>query len=396
MISFLAALAFIAPTNAIELPDPSASCDCVEVVVKLPELGTYDRAVVGVLAQTLLEASERFTRHELLETCAANGQIPRCTVSADHLRIAFSFSDDQRSPGMAMVADFLAAAQLPDDKLVEAKATLPILERGYWTESLFPEKPPYADVLRDDVVDMQHRLLRPGNVWVGISGPFKAGDGIAAWARASAEWQETPVRVFHIDRTVPRLTWRSKSGVSTIRLTGKPFILSDSNFANRLLGITMLGVGKGATLFQTLRQQKGWAYDSAALLQSDLGGLVPSIVVPIAPSAKEGDLPPQIREALTEAVKLWTEEDLTRALAMAKIDLTDGSIWSPLYVDGSVPVTASPADRTFLAAYWAMKTGTPFDADKVLRQMATVKLEEVRAQTLEFLAGASTNLITGN
>ena len=102
-----------------------------------------------------------------------------------------------------------------------------------------------------------------------------------------------------------------------------------------------------------------------------------------------------MKQELTDAVVTWTDADLARAKGMDEGILMRGLPMSPLYFNEYWPLTDSLQDRTFMAAYWPMKTGQVWDSAKLLAQMCQVPLPVLKQSALDIVGSALPHEIPG-
>jgi len=378
----------------IELPDASANYITIQVVVKTPPGGPFDRAVNHLLADTLLDDSERYSKRELLDLLSAGTRL-RCDWTPDEIRIQMGVEPSDLAAAMDAIKQIFTHATFPAEDLQAIKDDAPFRHPGFWDLGLYPERDDTKYVDRRDVLDAYHRLFIPSNVWIGFGGDFAAGKAVAAWNTDPNPWPIVKTSTWYPDKTAGQDVRSDSTGVTTLRLDSPSFPANDAAFPTKLLALYALGVGKGATEFQVLREQMRWSYRQEVMLMPTASGFEMSAMMAMNAGDKTAPSAEQMRDALLKGVAAWTQADLDRAVAMAQVDFTRGLDGSPLYLCGDWPIGQSLEDRTFLAAYWLMKTGSPFDSDALLAGMRASRLEEVRDQATAFLKDAKATTILG-
>jgi hypothetical protein len=102
-----------------------------------------------------------------------------------------------------------------------------------------------------------------------------------------------------------------------------------------------------------------------------------------------------IKADLLDDIGAWTAASHDRAVGMATAVLIYHVPFSPIYVLGSSPAGDSLEDRTFLAGYWQMKTGKPWDPKELLESMKRVSLDDLKEQATNILTTAMPRVLAG-
>ena len=88
----------------------------------------------------------------------------------------------------------------------------------------------------------------------------------------------------------------------------------------------------------------------------------------------------------------WSDVDRSRALALASTTLTGWPNLVPLNLTGLNGPSAQ--DRSFLEAYWPMKTGEAWNPAALLSEMQSVSLENLKKMAKSALLGAQATLVS--
>lgn len=394
-----AALLFLlagATAPAIELPDPEQDRVTVQAVARVPELDAVDRAALRVLAEVLATSSTRtYAAVDLRAAGALTGEPLRVRATPDALRISLSVPRGGVTDAVAMVASVVREPNFDDDAIRRVRDEAPFRGRTIWAVALDPERLPFQGVRERDVRALATRLLRPDNLTVAIGGAFTPGEGAAAWAARTDGW-EVPRPV--PPRTVSPATDRAPTTggeASAIELAGPAFSATDAALPSRVLALFALGNGKGATLWTTVRAENGWSYRQEAVLTPTPSGFRPRLVL-LRKAERPAEAVEPIRKALLTAIEKWTDADRDRALGLADGVLSYGNPLSPLYLSGEFPLSGRLEDRTFLDAYWRMKTGRPWNAARLLTEMRATDLAELKRIATEWVQSAEARVVPGD
>jgi hypothetical protein len=383
-------------SRVVELRDPSAPLVSVHAIVPLPEMGPHDEAVVRVVAEAIKDSTESYGKEQWRDVAARAGSVLRCTTMPDHIEISMGVPPGETKTALTFLHAIVRRATLPDDAIARALEMLPLRHHGFWMGAMLPLRLDYGRIRRVEVVEMYQRLFRPEKVTVAVGGPIQPGEADAVWSNLISDWVPPRLRYQAPDRSSAKFADKLSDRASVIVLRGPSFVSKDVALPTRLLALMAIGTGKGSSLFRVVREANGWSYLQDAVLWPTPNGFEPRLV--IARRSPEGleSLSAQVREALLADVKAWTAADLDRAKGIAAAIFTRGLPVNPLYLrDGRSALTGSIEDRTFLAAYWMMKTGAAWNEQSMLTAMGTVSLDDLRQTATDMLAESSTSVFRG-
>lgn len=392
MIALLLAGALQTP-HVAELVDPTAKIVSVQAIVKLPELTVGERAAATLLAASIAEDVDGYSHGTMLDVTARAGDTVRVTLMPDELRIQVGVLPSDVKLGVAFVDQILCNSLLPEAAMNKAILGAPFRKRGIWETALSPIRIDFARVRRQDVIDLYHRLIRPENTWLAVGGPIVAGEAQKLWEARVADWAPGRAPRAPFDERPPEEVADVPGREAMIELRGREFSGTDAALSVKLLALIGLGSGKGSAMFERLREKQGWAYRLESVLWPTTSGFVPRLIMASGADLPGKDLAKAMKAELVDAVDHWTETDLDRARGMAQGVLLRGVPMSPLYFNPWWPVTDSIHDRTFLAAYWPMKTGRAWDPAKLVGEMALVDLTDFKAAGQAILTNAMTHVI---
>lgn len=391
MITALIATAAFAGPTIVELPQPGAGRIVVDVVVKVPELGETELAMTRLISEAIVQGTEDFTRGALTGYASLAGPPLRSWLQPDCIRIEFSVPAGQLKLALSLVDSMVRRPQLTDsvDALLKEQ---PYRPHGYWWEALNPWQPNYGRIRKEDLQEQFARLFQPDNITVAVGGELKPGEADALFKTRWQDWKATPLRN-RIQSKPPKPQTTRRSPVSTAEFSGPP--IKPIDVARTGMVLIALGTGKGSSMFRSLRTEHGWTYRAEAVLWPDPRGFVPRLITAFSPTDDDAKLAEAMLAALQKDVDLWDFQTVDRAYGMAEGILTRDVPLSPFYFGPNVPFASSLEDRTFMAAYWPMKTGSPWNPDALLMEMRKVTVEDLKQTAKELLENVAVRVISG-
>ncbi len=393
MIAALALATALIANPVVEVIDPAATYVSVQAIIKLPELSPHDQAAAALLAEAIAYDVDGYSRFTMRDIAARAGDAVSVRLMPDHIRIQVGVLPQDLKVGVAMIDQILRGSKLPEEALNKAIAERPTRQRSLWTTALWPFHYTFSRMKQRDVMELYHRICRPDNVWIAIGGPIKPGEGDQLWTARTSDWKPVKVPKAAIDTSLLPQEISIKGPEAIVELRGPEFAGNDPALASQLLALIGLGSGKGSAMFTALREAKGWSYRQEAILWPTANGFVPRLILPSSDPLGPAELAKGAREQLLGALSAWTDSDLARAKGMAEGILLRDFELSPLYFRPTRPIDASLHDRTFMAAYWPMKTGQAWLPTGLLEQMKSINLEEFKSQAKGMLEVAIPRLI---
>ncbi|HVT13831.1 MAG TPA: insulinase family protein [Fimbriimonadaceae bacterium] len=383
-----AALLFATPDlpPVTEVVDSRASFVSVQAVVKLPHLSAYEREEAQLMAETMTDQVEGYSRVEMRNLAGRAGDSVRVMLMPDELRIQMGVLPVDMKSAIGYIDQVLRNAEFPEDSIKKAIGEIPYRRKSLWSWALQPAKVDFRGVHRADIVDLYHKICRPENVWLAVGGSVKPGEADQYWTDKNADWKVGRPPTPSLDRTPAAEITSLPGREATVELRGKEIVGNDPSMPTQLLAIIALGSGKGSAMFQVLREAQGWSYRQEAVLWPTEAGFVPRLIMASGDKTPPAELAKSMKQQLIDAVNAWTDADLNRARGMAEGILTRGLEMSPLYFNPGWPIETNLHDQTFLHAYWRMKTGLDWDAKKLVGEMTLIGLAELKETALGILS----------
>ncbi|CAN5470996.1 hypothetical protein BH11ARM2_BH11ARM2_14580 [soil metagenome] len=362
---FLAALQkTTVPIDVIQEPGSEIR---FEAVVLLPkDLAPEDRAMLPVLAAAMQNATDDFPPTVI--SALTGGRPVNVEAMPDHLRISFGVAANAETAGLDLLSSILQR---------------PLLREGAIT------KPPtgfYAGVLGQPCVTskvpaeelklLYGTVVRPERARIAVVGP--ASKEVAAKLSMRLTDWPIPPRVNPYRRR-PKFETERPDGTFLV-LQSPPIAYGSSDLPARLIAWAAVGVGKGSALFHVARETMGMSYRQEAFLVPTDAGLIPTIAI-----ATDHPDPEGLKKGILEDIEGWSEVDIARAKGLLRSNAETGLPLSPLLFSLDGPPSAEAADRAFLAAYWRLRTGKPWNP---LYWATDVSLDDVKKAAKESIEQA--------
>lgn len=378
----------------VELPEAGADRIVLTAIAPLPEQGERDLAQVRILAAVIPDGTEDYSAGTITKFTSLVGPRVSCSVMPDHVRIQLDVPPGQLAMGISVLDSIMRRASLSDESIAAALTSIPYRFHSYWWEALNPWRPEFARLSRQQILALYKRVFNPERTMVVVGGAIVPGEAVAAWAKRLEGWQAERLPSYRPSLT-PKLNGTRRRSITTIDFSGPPFSTSD-HLPAQLLAAIALGSGKGSSGFRVWRDGMGVSYRQEAVVWPDPKGLRLRLIAAMIPAQDADKTAENMRKAITEDVDKWNFESLERANGMAEAILLHGSPLSPLYLGADSPMSGSLEDRTFLAGYWQLKTGTVFDARRLLTSMRAVSLEDLQKTAKAFIDTAAPIIVRGS
>lgn len=373
---------------------PDAKYCNVCVVAPLPPMGGHDIAVARLLARTILDGTTDYTKRQIIGFTSANGMSLQCTVMPDHIRLQLGFLRGDLSQGLSIVKSIIEDATFSDETVAKALDVLPLAHPGYWGQALMPETPEYKPFYKHELLELYHQAFRPDKISVAVSGPFSPGQARDRWTSLYADWRARSWPNY-LPGVSSRLDTHAGRSVTTFELSGPEFSGTDPRLPARLLAAVALGCGKESSVYRLLREKLLISYRQEAMLWPTSSGFRMRVIAALKPRQDEAGLPDTARQALLDDVATWNAASRERAVAMAEGVFLRGLPLSPLQLQTSGPTRATQDDRTFLTAYWPLKTGSYWSESAILKALRAVSLDDMKVAASEALTDSKSFVISG-
>jgi hypothetical protein len=359
--------------QVVVVPQPEAEAIVFEAFVPGPEEQTEEaEATWRVLSGALVGNTSNFSRSRLIRFASQTGTAPVAVAYDDFVRIRFEVPPTGESLGAHLLEEMLWDPAFGEDELARG------IRKATASESLrLPYRLEYDAVTLADLERMHQRLFAPANVTVFVGGRTQA-EAISEeiFKRVPANWDVPPNVPGYRDLRLPA----ERPGQATwFEIRGEPIDARTVNGSAVALALFAFGVGKESTLFSEVREEARLAYDIRALLWPNQEGWLPRLILRRTPRPEDRELPIQVPEILRAAVENWSEDDLNRALALARESLRRETLYSPFWLTPQAPLSSASQDEYTWLGYHAM-----LGLRDVSRQRVLLALEEVTLEDMKF------------
>lgn len=394
MIALIAAAA-IQSSAVVEWLEPGAEIVTIQAVIKLPELSPKQSCLLRMVGGVLGRDTKTFSGVQIADLAARTGSRVRVTVMDDHLRLGFDVVPADMNNGLNMLGSILRESQIEVSALQQASADLQFRQFPYWRQALDArvfETPKYS---MGELQDLMTLVFRPENVTLGVGGKLTPGQATSKWGDILAVWKmpRLPRPEAASPANVPS---KIEGDVSVIEFQGPDFSARDAALTTKLLALTALGTGKGASLWRVAREKLGLSYRQESVLTPSMKGLQPRLLIAHAGIEGLEEKAQTLKAALLEDIKAWTEDDKRRAIGMAESYLVRGGDMSPLYFAPGRPLTRDLSDQIFLRAYWQMKAGSTWNPHQFVGRMGFVELADLKQAAEEIVGTGKVRIYSGS
>jgi len=383
----LAMLALTAPVKVYEVVDTSSKWVSVQAIAPIPKLSDRQSNALELLVDEIPRSVLGFSHRDMMDT--TNGDSVHCVLGPDYVRIYFSVPAENMKAGLSLMEALVHSSELKPPETTTPKQVSP------WNAALKPFQAS-APARQADAEDLYHSLFRAENITIAVGGAVVPGLAQEVWQNLVDQWPQIRKPQPLIGREAePKLYMKNPSGMASVEITGPSFGPTDVAMPTRALALFALGSGKGASMFRVVRQKLGYSYRQEALLYPVAEGWQPRLIMVMKPVDDLLERGANAKKALLEDVAGWTDTDLSRALGMADAVFTRGVDFSPFAFGASGSMDSSLDSRTFLSAYWQMKTGQPWDAQAFLVRMKSVTLSDLKETTTKMLNESQVRILPG-
>ena len=377
----------------VENIQPDSNRIALQAIIGLPALGPSEAARVEVIARALLKGTEDYTEHQLLNYLSLIGIAPSVDIATDHIRIQISVPKGQSYLGVSMLDSMLRRPILDVDRIDIAIREAQLSKDSTWSAALFPEKPDFSRMRRDDVLESYRRYFRPDNLIIGIGGAINAEEFRKLASDRWADWNGGPLGYLRKDYGNSKIGFRHSRPVASIEIGNNLGCKTKAEIAQVMLGLTGLYGGKQGTLFREVREREALSYRQVAMLWPTPSGFLARVIILCSPSDDLFAKAEKVREVCKQAVNNWADVDRDRSLRMAKLAFQNGIGPHPLTFGSSDRIGIGLEDQTYCVAYWQYKLGEPMTLNDWLSEMQKVDLATMKRVTLGWLTDAKTTFI---
>jgi len=386
------------PVLVSEVVEPTAKVLRVEIVASITTATGRDRALADLLGPAIARGTLAYPRANLLSTTSRGGQSLTVRSMADHIRVGFSLAPRDFDVAVELCDQIVREALMPTEDLQLLIDEYPFVSRQPWTQIWFPTQGDSKGLKPEDLKTAYHSAFKPGQVSIAVGGAFAGGEFRRRLGERFDSWAVkgplTPQRRYARDPEAKPLE-RQRGSFDFVMIQGSaiPVVARIANespqgptLADAVVAATLLGFAKSGELYQVVREDLGQSYRQEAGLIPDPNGVRPLAVW----AATKPDPGPTI-EAVRKRISAWTQADVERARKTIAEFADLGLPLSPFYFSGDRPLVNSLDDRTFLNAYWRMKTGRAWSQP----DLRSVTIDHVRQLALDWVRPENAKVVPG-
>lgn len=340
-------------------------------------------ALVALAASVLPDGTVSLSRTQISELAARAGGRLEVSRIGDGLRITLRVLPADWQAGSQAFAQLVTAPRFSPETVGNAVVTLPFQAQFYFQEALYPFKFDYRP-LGSKPWEHLSAFWSSQQTAIAVTGPFLAG---SAKSELSSHMIALKPREVKTDPLETPLRAR-RFPVSTIAYATVAAPPSIVHLAHMSVAAFMLGAGKTAALYQSVREEVGLSYRQEAFVWLGAQGVQIRAII-----ARNGPFDALVKEfgpKLVEQIKMWGESDLARAKLGLERALAGSWPVNPLAYTG----LGEANDEGYQAAFSHVMFGDASGFKGLNSAIGRVKLEEVRALATE-LAQASAEVIVG-
>jgi hypothetical protein len=386
--SCLALFATRLPQRAmvVEYREPRATEISIQIMARIPRLTARQEDSLEALRDCLLHRPDGYGPKDIFDV--TNGDTIRSQIGPDYIRLSFHVPSNGLHGGLSLA-----------EALVQQNGNL--WDTQPVTTAINPWRFAIRPLVRTrvpkpyQVQDLYRTLFRPENICLAIGGPIVPGEATQIWRSKMAAWSPPPVLPPSKYEPLPIPSSKNLGGLDSVEIRGPAFAADDPMISSRILAVIALGTGKGSSAFRVARQKLAFSYRQEGFLYPETNGWRCRLIFIRKPATGLQEAGAKLQKEIAEDVSQWTERDRIRALGMTDAFLNRGVGPSPFAfgVDGAVDNGLE--GRTFLNAYWKMKTGTTWNAENLRLSLENVSLESLKRAASEIVNSGSVQILPG-
>lgn len=388
----ISALALAALPRVIALEEPSVDEVTLQAIVRLPDLTPRYKLGLRAVCDLLLSGTEEYSASTLRRYLNQTGSEPMVQLLPGCIRIGITLPSDQAKTGISMMDSLLRRGAFEQNTVAAWSPKSYV--RDYWEATLQGSLPNVKDLRFGDVRDAYIRYFRPENTTVAIAGKLEPGLSERLAERLS-DWNPPRPRppALDLNREVP--LFATDFDVSTVELRSSELDPASAGFPTDVLAVYALSAGKGSSLHRIARETLRWSYRQEGVLWPSPKGFRFRMILARQDRNFDVSGASKLRELMLGDVDKWTEEELRRALSVARLGLLHGVGHQPWRLSSNKPIDDSIQERAAISAYWMALTGSSWNPDTLCDRMAKVDLAALKEAARTLLDQASVQVVLG-
>ncbi len=359
-------------------------------IAPIPEMGAKDWALLQILAKTLSRRTDEYVRPEILSL--TDGRTVQCQIMQDCLIIQFEVKRNEMLPGVSLLASILTKSSLLQTDIDQAIQDLTLKSKNYWDIGLDPSMPPPSSVTRDQLQEFYKRFINPNTIRVCVGGSVDEELVKQAWVSRTLDWKvgEWPQ---YGDITPMPMAKNEVGPSSFVELKSPTYSANSPGLELRILALVALGSGRNGSLSRVCREQYSWSYRQESVLWPLRDGFQSRLAFMSTQFDGSAEHVSEFRKGLLADIDSWNATSLARAQVLAEQSVNFQNPFSPLYLSPRGLVDDSLSGRTYIDAYWQMKTGVAWNSTDLIRKMKQISLESLKQAAKELVESSSSSVL---
>jgi hypothetical protein len=353
----------------------------------LPSKKTY----LHLLSKLLFLGSQDFTASELLKYGSQCGVEPTLKVFDDLLMLQLVMPKKHFELGLSMMESLLCRPVLREDRIVVAKAQLSRVPEQITQKLVYPidwEEDPFTSSTGDlekCLKDFHAFYFRPENCLLVISGDLEKEKVRESVEFRFKSWFEQPKPAEVTLPTPVKKASAENSNLVAVEWHGPYFRLCDKSCAASLLALFALGVGKGSSLYQVVREKLGYSYFQQAILYPTLKGWVARLWIVRKTEESPDKWTQEVKKELQEQLAAWNENHRKRALGMVAGVLFHEVEANPFWVGFTKLQLHNPLHQATWRGLMRLTSSGSTTPSDLFQWMEAVTLTDLKTKALELL-----------
>ncbi|MFM9873313.1 MAG: hypothetical protein ACKVQS_07600 [Fimbriimonadaceae bacterium] len=330
--------------SVLELPKPEAKVVSIHAYLWRDKNYVKEEQAWRLICSVIGTNSLTYNASEVGFFGGSAGIRPRVVSSPDFLRVEVVSSPEKWKESLALAASLVAQPNWRSNQWEEKEKVLAGTVLDSWSESLWPMPDFKEKLLEDEAANAHSRILDRMGLRVIVEGSVGIGEARQELEKVARLWSVPEYRVLSRFSEETKLPMTQNLAVTTYEMSGKPIRIGEKGSAAQFLAAVALGVGKGSTLWETIREREGLAYRTEAVFWPTRGGFVPRLLMLRRAEAGELQYSANMISGLEKAIESYDMIGLVRAKVMAEQILLHPNAFASVYVDSENTLFGLPDD----------------------------------------------------
>ena len=362
----------------VEYPDSNRRSIAIEAIIKLPALNPAQRYVLSQATNLAVQMTPEYANQDVLRILQIGTRF-RLYHGADHLRIGLTVDSENLGSGLSLLHSVLTEPSFLADTIKARRSTIAFPWAAAYRGFDFQEMP----LDRDTIVALWQGIMRPKNISVAISGRFPKGAPSERWRSNQTGWVYTVPD--QLPLSYPPLAKSVPNNPPILVFDSKPITLFKGTLASYLLAANAIGVGKESVQWLVAREGMNLSYQQEAFLIPTSSGWRFRMAFATDENGVKPEVISELRAKLRAKCEAMTQKDLDHAVGLGRGYLVNQMPTLPLILGISEVLANDANDQLYLKLYWKTQFGFEWDAQSLLTEMKTTKLDDLKKLLLKLI-----------